>query len=285
MHILNHDNFPVLLKEINDPPEQLYVEGTLPDPKYRYLCVIGSRKYTPYGKAVVDRLIAGLSGYPVVIVSGLALGIDGIAHRAAIKAKLPTVAVPGSGLNERVLYPREHQGLARDILQHSGALISEFEPDFRPAPWSFPKRNRIMAGLSHATLVIEASVKSGTMITARLAADYNRDVYAVPGSIFSEASAGAHFLIRLGATPITSPGDILDALGLPDKASPKETFRTPENASSEEMRIIHFLTHPRERDEILRMLDVSPSEANALLAMMEIKGTIKEELGLIRLHT
>ncbi len=284
MQLLHPNDFPPLLSEIPDAPRQLYVEGTLPDDnKYKMLCVVGSRKYSPYGKAVCEQLIEGMRGHPVVIVSGLALGIDGIAHRAALNAHLTTIAVPGSGLSPDVLYPSAHRPLAREILAAGGALVSEFEPDFRPATWSFPQRNRIMAGMSHAILVIEAVAKSGTLITARLAADYNRDVLAVPGSIFSESSTGPHLLLKLGAVPIISSADILDALGfVPEPTSSNKLHRLLSDASAEERHVLEILAEPRSRDDLIRMIGKQMHETNTLLTTMEIKGMITEEMGVVR---
>lgn len=211
---IGRDEFPPLLHEIPDPPRSLTYRGALPSPDLKLLAVVGSRNHTPYGKHAVEHLVAGLAGYPVGIVSGMALGIDSLAHRAALAAGLYTLAVPGGGLEDDVLYPRSHVGLAQDILERGGGLLSEFEPSFRATTWSFPKRNRIVTGMSHATLLIEASEKSGTLISARLAADYNRDVLVVPGDIFSENSRGVHQFLKLGAIPVTSPEDILLALGI-----------------------------------------------------------------------
>lgn len=270
--------FPPLLAEIPDPPEELFVRGTLPPSERMWITVVGSRKYTPYGRDVCNHLIAGLRGAPVVVVSGLALGIDSIAHRAALEADLPTVAIPGSGLDEQVLYPRSNHHLAREILEAGGALLSEFKPAQEAAPWTFPKRNRIMAGISHATLVIEAAPRSGTLITSRLATEYNRDVLAVPGSIFAEGSAGVSMLLRLGATPITNPGDILDALNL----NTQQTGTQSKSVSDDEARVLEHLASPHERDTLIEYLAMPVSEASALLSAMEIKGLIREELGVIR---
>ena len=178
-------DFPPLLREIPQSPKQLYVRGTLPSFDVPWLAVVGSRACTAYGERALKYLIEGLRGYPVVIVSGLAYGIDALAHKAAMDAGLATVAVPGSGLDWDVLYPRAHVGLAREILASGGALLSEFNPDMRATDYSFPQRNRIMAGLCRATLVIEAKEKSGSLITAKLAAEYNRDLLVVPGSILA----------------------------------------------------------------------------------------------------
>lgn len=278
MQKLTPEQFPALLRQIPDAPEQLYVRGELPSDDHVFLAVVGSRKATNYGRDVCEELIAGLSGLPVVIVSGLALGMDSHAHKAALKYGLKTIAVPGSGLNEDVLYPQTHVPLAREILESNGALISEFEPTFEATPWSFPKRNRIMAGMSHATLIIEAGEKSGTLITARLALDYNRDVFVVPGSIFSDNTKGSHRLLRQGATPVTSSVDIIDELGL------EKTEESQENSSltAEEKQVFDQLSEPLARDELIRALKMETSKANQLLMAMEIKGLIKEELGKIR---
>ena len=277
-------NFPPLLKEINDPPEKLYILGELPPKECKYLCVVGSRKYSEYGRQAVEKLIAGLRGYPIVIVSGLALGIDSIAHRAALDAGLITIAVPGSGLNPKVLYPASHRQLAEKIVAAGGCLLSEFEPDFRPTAYSFPQRNRIMAGLSHAVLVVEAELKSGTLITSKFATEYNRDVFTVPGSIFSRTSTGPHMLIRLGATPITSSAELLETLGLELKTKNSQRQTSYADCSPAELKIIAALKTPLLRDELISALGMSARDTNTLLSIMEIKGLIKESMGEISLQ-
>jgi len=274
---LDSKNFPKQLKEIPDCPDKLYVRGTLPDKDMVLLTVVGSRKHSSYGRQACEELISGLSGYNICIVSGLALGVDSIAHTEALKAGLKTIAVPGSGLDWKVLYPATNYNLAKRIIDSGGALVSEFEPDFRATPWSFPQRNRIMAGLAQAVLVIEAGQRSGTLITARLALDYNRDVFVVPGSIFSEGATGTHKLLRQGATPVTASEDILDELGFDISEGRKP--KTPE--SPEEKQVMELLIDPLPRDELIRQLNVQVSRANELLSVMEIKGLIKESLGLI----
>jgi DNA processing protein len=230
-----------------------------------------------YGQDACTHLISGLQGYPVAVVSGLALGIDGVAHRAALAAGLPTIAVPGSGLSDTVLYPRAHFGLAKEILEKGGALLSEFEPEFAARPESFPKRNRIMAGMSHATLIIEAGMQSGTLITARLAVDYGRELLAVPHPIFSEGGAGGHIFMKLGAAPVRDAGDILEALGIERSLSARET-----NLTAEEEEVMALLVEPLPRDEIIRSLAMGIADANVLLASMEMRGIIAESMGEIR---
>jgi DNA processing protein len=247
---LQRSEFPAQILELPDAPKKLYVRGTLPADDVALLAVVGSREYTPYGKQACERLIAGLRGYPVAIVSGLALGIDGIAHNAALNAGLSTIAIPGSGLDDSVLYPACHRHLAHRILEAGGALLSEFEPDWKPRKESFPQRNRIMAGFSRAVLVVEASLKSGTLITARLAADYNRDVCAVPGPIHASTSRGAHELIRQGAALIESATDILRVLGLTEIDS-QRLLPLPVH-TEQERRLCELLSIPRERDDLMQ---------------------------------
>lgn len=278
--IIRTDKIPPLLREISDPPTHLNIQGTFPDPDmHTFLAVVGSRKFTSYGKQVCEKLISGLRGYPIVIVSGLALGIDAIAHRSALSANLKTVAVPGSGLDQQVLYPATNRGLAQDILTHEGALVSEFENIFRATPFSFPQRNRIMAGLSQAVLVVEAEERSGTLITSRLATEYNRDVFIVPGSIFSNTSKGPHMLLRLGATPITSSDDLLDALGF-SRPEIKETALTD---SPQEQSLLTILNIPKTRDELIVELSWEAKEVSTILTILELKGRIVEQAGKIRL--
>lgn len=283
---LSPGEFPPLLREIPDPPKKLYRRGILmhedassSHQDRKLLCVVGSRNYSSYGKEVVSQLIAGLREYPITIVSGLAIGIDGLAHTAALETGLHTIAVPGSGLRDEVLYPHRHKNLAHKILAAGGGLLSEYEPDFHAMTWSFTRRNRIMAGMSHATLIIEASEQSGTLVTARLAMEYNRDVLTVPGSIFSKNSYGPHMLIRDGATPITSATDILEALGLKERLYEKdEHFET---YSKEEQQVLKLLNEPLGKDALIRALDTDTSSANILLTMMELKGLIQEDNGKI----
>jgi DNA processing protein len=270
------EDFPLRLKEIPQVPVSLYVRGILPDLDTLCLAVVGSRNYSNYGKQVVEYLISGLKGYNIAIISGLALGIDGLAHKAALDAGLYTLAVPGSGIHDSVIGPRTNYQLAHHILESGGGLLSEFEPTFHATPWSFPQRNRIMVGLSHAVLVIEASEKSGTLITARLTVDYNRDLLVVPGNIFSENSSGPHQFLKLGATPVTAPEDILEALHIEIGTKLPKTAST---FSSSEEKVLAALTEPRDRDALIRILTIDTQEANILLMSMELNGHIHESNG------
>ncbi len=284
---------PPLLRQISDPPKKLFALGNLAlfeDPSVKFLCIVGSRRYSSYGHDAVRQIIQSLKGFPVAIVSGLALGIDSIAHSTAIEVGLPCIAVPGSGLHKDVLYPRSHLELAESILRHGGVLLSEYEPDFRASPWSFPMRNRIMAGLSQVVLVIEGEEDSGTLITARLALDYNRDVCALPGSIFSETSKGPLALIKSGATPICSPEDLHKLLGLksdliledsPEKA--EEYIREKiQNCSEEEVLILSKLNTPKTREELLAETGLELTKMQISISMLEIRGLISEEYGCVR---
>lgn len=279
--ILEKKNWPPLLVETPKPPAKLYYAGAVPDYSRKFLCVVGSRKYTTYGRDAVEYLIKGLTGYPVTIVSGLALGIDSFAHMNALKYGLPTVAIPGSGLSPKTLHPQSHLRLAEEIVEKGGTLLSEFESDFKATFWSFPQRNRIMAGMSHATLLIEAGEKSGTLITAKLAIDYNRELLCVPGPIFSTNSEGTNMFARLGATIVRSPGDILEALGI--KAEAKEKKKDYSDCSVNEIKIINILNEPLERDELVRQIKLPIHEVQMALTLLELKGYIREEMGEVRL--
>jgi len=280
--IIPTDYFPSL-GEIPQPPKTLRMRGTLAaSDGTLFIGVVGSRKFTSYGKQACISLIKGLAGYPVTIVSGLALGIDGIAHQAAIDERIHTIAIPGSGLSWDVLYPLQHKTLAQDILQNGGALLSEFKDSEIGAPWNFPKRNRLIAGICAMIIVIEAEEKSGTLITARLATDYNKIVGAVPGPITSSTSKGAHQLLKLGAVPITDATDILRELGLDYGAS--RSTRPTCLLTDEEEKIVSILHDgPKLKDHIMTELELEPSSGNMTFSTLEIKGVIREVLGLVEL--
>lgn len=282
IHEWSKDEWPEGLHEIPQPPEKLFIVGDFPKEKLIYLVVVGSRKCTSYGKETCEKLIAGLKGYPIAIISGFAIGLDSVAHKAAMKNGLKTIVFPGSGLSEKVIYPKTNAFMMREVMQSGGCLISEFEPDFKATQWSFSMRNRLMAGLAKAVLIIEAEEKSGTLITARLATEYNKDVLAVPGSIYSPNSKGTNKLIRQGATPITGVEDLLEALGFEKEQEEEKQQKLFEDLSKEEKKIIETLREPMPKDELIRALKMSTPEANAILSVMEIKGLIKEELGEIR---
>ena len=282
MKKLKRNQIPHQLFEIPQPPQRLYIRGKLPPEDSIFLAVVGSRKHTSYGKEMCEKLIYGLAGYPIVIVSGLAIGIDSIAHKAALASGLITVGFPGSGLDDRALHPQSNVYLAKQIIEHGGCLLSEYNPYFKATSYSFPQRNRLMAGISKAVLIIEAQEKSGTLITARMALDYNRDVLVVPGSALSSNSKGTNKLIRQGALPITNSSELLEALGfeLHNENQPEEYKYA--QCSKEEKKILELLNEPLERDDLIRQSGMETHDANALLSIMEIKELIMEEYGEIK---
>ncbi len=268
--------FPPLLREIPQPPKTLRLRGNLPDPTLPLLAVVGSRRYTTYGAQAVSHFIGGLRGYNIGIVSGMAIGIDGLAHEAALAANLYTLAIPGSGLSDKVLYPARNRGLARKILEAGGGLMSELPDDQIAASWTFPQRNRLVCGIAPATLLIEAAEQSGTLITARLAADYNRELLVVPGNIFSNNSRGVHQFLKLGATPVTEPGDIIDLLSLTKNISAEHT------ATSSPDPLVTYLQEPHQLDEIITHSGESAPAIMARLMELELSGIIEEREGLYR---
>lgn len=224
-----------------------------------------------------EHLLKGLSGYPVAIISGLALGMDAMAHEMALKYNLTTVAVPGSGINDATIAPASNRALAQRILHSGGALLSELEPDEKAAYWTFPRRNRIMAGMSDAVLVVEAGEKSGTLITAKLTVDYNRDLLVVPNNIFAESSKGALQFLKLGATPVSEPEDILKVLGIDPSTSSGQAPVV--NLTEQEEKVYVLLREPCARDELIEKLNMGVTEANVLLSAMELKDLVYEKLG------
>ncbi len=271
------DSFPSLA-EIPQKPKHLYMCGTLENVKHKkIIAIVGSRSCTSYGINACKSLIEGLRGYNIVIISGLALGIDAVAHKCAIESGLTTLAFPGSGLNWKNLYPSTNKGLAKEILAHGGALISEYPAETKGAMWTFPQRNRIVAGVADMVLVIEAPEKSGALITARLGTEYNKIVGTVPGNMYSESSKGTNWLLKLGAVPITSSVDILKELGLEVKDVPISSLLINE----QEGRVLEALTMPKNKDTLMQELDMSPADANIVFSTLEIKGLIRESYGMI----
>jgi len=278
------------LLELHDIPKNIHIQGELPTftidvygrATPRILTVVGSRKHSTYGKQALEKLIASLAGYDVIILSGLALGVDGISHKTALTHNLTTIAVPGSGLDKKVLYPRAHVSLAEDIIQHGGALLSEFASTTPPALWTFPQRNRIMAALSDAVLFIEAEEKSGTLITARQALELGRDIGAVPGDIFSPTSHGTNMLIREGAYPITCQDDLLALLHLS-----KLEFDTIEKYDEKkytvhEKIILDTLREPLDKDSLFTRTKLSFEEFIVAFSSLEIAGAVEETFGEVR---
>jgi DNA processing protein len=266
------------LEEIPQKPKSFYLRGTLENIKHKKIVAfVGSRACTSYGINACKNLIEGLRGYNIVIVSGLAMGIDAVAHKAALDVGLTTIAFPGSGLDWKYLYPAINKGLAKEILKNGGALLSEYEPETKGAIWTFPQRNRLVAGVADLVIVVEAQEKSGALITARLGTEYNKIVGAVPGSIYNESSKGCNWLLKLGAVTITSSADILNELGLENNNVPV----SPLLINEQEGLVLHLLNEPKTKDAIIHELGISSMEANIIFSTLEIKGLIKETYGLI----
>ncbi len=247
---------------------------------WKYLCVVGSRACTPYGRRMCAQLIAGLAQYPIVIVSGLALGMDAEAHKAALDVGLPTVAVMPSSVDDQSMYPSANRALAQRILARGGALISEMPGPYKAMLHDFPKRDRIMAAMAHATLIVEAGEKSGTLITARLALDYNREVLGVPHELDKETGKGVNRLLREGATLVRNSDDILLALGFELKVDPLQGV-LPTDLTESEFKIVTALNGSMVRDELIEEADISAQEANIALSSLLIRGLIVERLGKI----
>jgi DNA processing protein len=272
--ILSKNEFPRLLQETPFPPEILYMRGELPDENLIHLGVVGTRRCSNYGKEACERIVSGLAEYKIVIVSGLAIGIDAIAHKTAVLNNAKTIAVLGSGLKDEVFYPRQNFRLAQEIIEKGGCVISEYPYAMKAALHTFPQRNRIVAGLSRGVFVIEAPEKSGALITANFALDYNRDVFALVGSIFSANSVGTNNLIKAGAIPVTSGEDILREFGISVEETKREIILSPL-----EEKIVSALTEPMPRDELIRKLGLPAKEINPALSILEIRGIIKESGG------
>jgi len=279
---LTQKEFPSLIGEMpkKDIPKSLYLRGTMPPQDFKMLCVVGSRACTPYGRRQTAKLIVGLAQYPVAIVSGLALGIDGEALKAALDVGLPAVAVLPSSVDDASIYPTTNRPLAQRILARGGALISETKGPHKAAIHDFPKRDRLMAGMAHATLVIEAGEKSGTLITARLALDYNRELLAIPHELEKPSGEGANRLLREGAVLVRNADDILQALGLKPHERPVQAT-LPTDLTEPERAVLEALEYPLVRDELIEASELSAQDAGIALTSLLIRGLIAERLGKI----
>lgn len=270
------DTYPILLREIYDPPAVLYILGILPDPQRIHIAVVGSRHATSYGLSCATSLSRELAKTNTVIVSGLAYGIDEAAHEATLQAGGITIAVLGSGILN-VGTTRQHQ-LANKIVKQGGAIISEFPLRMPGFKTNFPVRNRIISGLSQATLIIEATEKSGSLITAKSALEQNREVFAVPGPINSETSKGPNNLIKMGAHPATCAEDILSVLNI---EKPEANTATYQPDSKEEALILPLLgKNPIHIDDITRQTKLPPQNVASTLSLMEMKGRTKHTGGM-----
>jgi DNA processing protein len=268
--------YPKRLRTIPVPPQILYVKGTLPPEIMPAVAVVGTRKPTSYGKDVCDTITNDLTRGGVCIVSGLALGIDARAHIACITAHGHTVAVIGSGLQADVLYPASNRKLAERIFSSGGALISEYPPHLTATNWTFPQRNRIIAGIADITLVVEATKKSGTRITANYAVEYNRDVFAVPGPIYSAYSETPHILLKEGAGVATSADDILFVL---PGYRPVETLSVASSHHSDippaSQEILLLLSEPQSLNTLAHATQKPLAELTRIISILELHGLIK----------
>jgi DNA processing protein len=272
------DGYPTWLGEIPDPPPLLYAKGDFAARDKIAIAIVGSRRCTLYGQQQAERLAGQLARAGVTIVSGLARGIDGVAHRGALTAGGRTIAVLATGVVD--VYPPEHEDLAKEIAKH-GVVVSESPLSQAPTPGMFPQRNRIISGLSLGVIIIEAARNSGALYTARHAMEQNREVFAVPGRIDSLASEGCHDLIRDGATLVRNVDDILQSLGplsTPAKTSPTEVVHAPRELllNDQEKLILNTVTaEPQHIDEIVRAVNQEPSRVLQTLTILEMKRLVK----------
>ena len=269
--------YPKRLKEIDQPPPVLFVKGTINVEDDWAVSVVGTRKVTPYGRQVAAEIARYLAENGITVVSGLARGVDAIAHQTALQAGGRTFAVLGSGVD--VIYPPEHRKMAEEISQQ-GAVISDYPMGTQPESTNFPPRNRIIAGLSLATIVVEAGETSGALITAKFAVDQGRDVFAVPGSILAPQSDGTNRLIEQGARPLLRMSEILDVLKL-ENIPEKQTSRKTLSVSKDEKSVLQYLTQePLHIDEICNLSTLPIQTVSATLTMMELKGLVKHVGGM-----
>lgn len=267
--------YPKVLKEISNAPKQLFVRGELPKNDDMNFAIVGTRAATEYGKTLAFKIAKELSELGFNIVSGMALGIDTQAHLGALAGNGKTVAVLGSGIDDNSIYPQENLRLAKKIIENNGAVISEYDPELKPEIWYFPERNRIISGLSRGVLVVEAPEKSGTLITVKLALEQNREVFAIPGSIFSKNSIGTNKLIKSGAKLVTSVDDILEELNLTDLKSEK-TKTEINNLTGDEKIILNIIEkEPIQVDKICEISKITIGKILSIISILEIRGIIK----------
>jgi len=271
------EGYPKLLKEVFSPPVVLYYKGDISILDKPTLAVVGSRKFTVYGKNATEKIVSGLAQAKIVIVSGMALGIDTFAHETALYEKGETVAVLGCGLDKP--YPVTNTNLFNKIIKSGGLVMSEYMPGKPPLSQHFPARNRIVSGISKGVLIVEGNIKSGALITARDALEQNRDVFAVPGPIFGESSSGTNQLLKMGANPVTGAEDILEYYG--HKTENKRNVQW-KPANDNESAIFGVLKNEEFHiDEIIQKSGLDGQTVNSTLTLMEIKGKVKNLGGMI----
>lgn len=271
---LQDKNYPAILKEIHNPPKELYIKGEIIPQDKVAIAVVGTRKYTQYGKQVCLDIAGKLAKLGITIVSGLAKGIDTFAHQAALENNGRTIAILGTSMDRESFYPASNFELSKKIAKN-GAVISEYPIGTRGTQFTFPERNRIVSGLSLGVVVVEAPEQSGALITATLAVEQNREVFAIPGSIYDKNSQGTNQLIKIGAKLVSNVDDILEELNLSHlrKTAPKKKIK-PENKQEEI--IISFLSaQPIHIDEIIKKSKLSTAIVNSTLMILELKGGVR----------
>jgi DNA processing protein len=270
---INSPEYPKTLKKIIDPPRVLYYRGDLDTKDKPVFAVVGTRRCSDYGKQATMEIVSELSRVGFIIVSGMAHGIDTVAHQTALDNGAKTIAVLGTGIDKKSIYPQENIELAEKIIESKGAVISEFEPGTPGHKSNFPQRNRIISGLSLGTLVIEAKQRSGALITANYAFEQKKKVFALPGSIYCPNSRGCHYLIKKGAKLVENANDILQGLQLDLTISKKEII----SDNKEEKLIIQTLRNQKAMsiDEIIEETKLAPAKVNSTLTGLEIKKIIK----------
>lgn len=265
------NNYLQIITSIAKAPEKLYFIGKLPEDRIPTVAIVGTRKPTPYGREVTEKITTDLARRGVIIVSGLALGIDGIAHRACLDVGGKTIAVLANGVD--IIYPASHKSLAQDIIKNGGAIISEYLPGTQARMYHFLARNRIISGLSDAIIITEAAIRSGTMSTATYALEQGKEVFVVPGNITSPLSAGCNNLIKQGAHPITCGDDVLEIIA-PTLLQPQSLL--PFGTNQTESIIINLLqSGVRDGDELQKKSKIEISKFSQTLTLMEISGTIR----------
>lgn len=267
------DAYPTRLKEIDQPPPVLYIRGEyLPDDLFA-VAIVGTRKVTPYGRQVTEELSAFLAANGITVISGLARGVDALAHQTSLKYNGRTLAILGTGVDK--IYPPEHKALAEQIMAR-GALISDYVPGTPPEASNFPPRNRIISALSLAVVVVEAGETSGALITAEFAAEQGREIFAVPGSIFAPQSKGANKLIQNGALPLLSVNDLMQALDI-NRIGEHKVARKILPTDETEARLLNVLSaEPKHVDEIRSQAELPIEKVSATLALMELKGMVRQ---------
>ncbi len=273
---LQDENYPKLLKEIYAPPALMYYRGQLSDEADDFsLGVVGTRKFTNYGKQITPQIVRGLTENGMVIVSGLALGIDSLAHEACLDAGGRTIAVLGSGLDKQSIYPSYNRYLADKILAQNGLVLSEYPIGMQPLRHNFPQRNRIVSGLSLGILVIEAPESSGALLTARYALEQNREVFAVPGTIYDKNAIGPNNLIKMGAKLVICAEDILEALDLNLVKDFVATKKIVPDSKEEAEILKHLSNEAIHIDQLARLTKFDTSVINSTLTLMEMKGRVR----------